>query len=229
MFGRGLRKTFGASIKGLDHLWCRGLRLSKLLGTKDMRCAIFATERIGDIGRYRKAHIIQFAHIIPTAVLGKGCDDRLKHAYAAIAGGTSAKPYDDVLTSFANSIHDQLACAVARGHHWITLLWRKQRQSAGLGDLNHCRIVLHEILRHDCPHQRVFHVDLHQLATHCSLKRLHKPFAAIAHRHLHDPCIRHLVENTFTCCLISLSRCQATLKRINRYDHLLHTSFVTLN
>ena len=69
MFGRSLRKAFGASIKGKDLFFCR-----TLLWSKYVRSTIFTTERIGDIGGYREANVIQFAHIIPFSMLGNGCD-----------------------------------------------------------------------------------------------------------------------------------------------------------
>ena len=137
-----------------------------------MCCAIFVTKRISDICRNREANIIQFAYIVPVASLRKTINNRPQHAYTAIAGGTSAKSYDDVFTAFSYGIHYQLTCAITCGHHRITLLWRKQRQSAGLGDFYHRCIALHEILRHDGSHQRVFHVDLYDLAPYRRLKRL---------------------------------------------------------
>ena len=178
----------------------------------------FATKRIGDIRCYRKPHVIQFAHIIPRTTFCKSIDNRPQHTYAAIAGGTTAKSYDDMFAASSYSIHHQLARTVARGHHRIALLWREQRQSAGLGDLNHRCIALYEILCHDGSHQRVFHVDIYYLAAHRRLKCLHKALAAIAHRHLHDLGLRHLRKNTLSSRLISLSRCQTALKRIYCYD-----------
>ena len=84
MLGRGLRKAFGASIKGLDHFWCCALDLRsslltlgnrielrllslnrKLLRRKNMCSTFLATKRISDIRCYREVHVIQLAHIIP--------------------------------------------------------------------------------------------------------------------------------------------------------------------
>ena len=93
MLGRSLRKALGTRIKGKNLFVYRSLDLRsslltlgnrielrllslnrKLLRRKNVCCAILATKWIGDIGRYRESHIIQFAHIVPIASLRKGCD-----------------------------------------------------------------------------------------------------------------------------------------------------------
>ena len=69
MFSRGLRKAFGASIKGKDLFIC-----CPFLRRKDMCSSILTTKWIGNIRRYREANVIQFTHIVPIASFGKGCD-----------------------------------------------------------------------------------------------------------------------------------------------------------
>ena len=70
-----------------------------------MCSALFATKWIGDIRCYREANVIQFAHIVPTSMLGKTIDNRPQHPYTTIAGGTTAKPYNDALAASSYSIH----------------------------------------------------------------------------------------------------------------------------
>ena len=144
MLGRHLGEPLGSSIESDDHF-----RSGSLLGRKHIGGTVVATEGIGNIGGNGEVDIVKGANVIPRAVLCKAVDDGAEHTDTAVACSAAAKSNDDMPTTSAHGIHNKLPRAVARSSHRVTLLQRKQCQSAGLGHFDDGRLALYQIRCND--------------------------------------------------------------------------------
>ena len=211
--GGDFGEPLGAGIEQWNH-FLRGA----LLRGKHVSCSVLAAQGIGDIGSNREAHGVEFANIIPRAVLRKAVDDGADHADAAVARRTAAKSDDDVLAPAAHGIRHKLTGAVAGRHQGIALLRGEECQSAGLSRLDHGCIAQHPIWCRDTSHERIPHIHLHNDSLPTGVgrggapKSLQPSFAAVADGNLYHLCLGHPRKNTRCRCLISLCGRQATLE-----------------
>ena len=226
MTGRDIGKPCGSGIERAHHC-----RRSSFLRGKDTGRPLLATERIGNVGSYgetdaaeagsgRCAQVLP-TNIIPRSVPGQAVDHGAKHADAAVAGGTTAKTYDDVAAASPDGISHELARAVGGGYQGITLFSREQREPAGPSHLYYSRIAHDKVVGRDAPHQRVAHREGYCLAPHCCPISLQPPLAAVADGYLSDLCPGPCRQNAFRRSTVRLTRRQATFHRIDSY-HRFH-------
>ena len=199
MPGRKFGKLSGSLIKVRHHSRC-----GTFLRGKDLSGTVDATQRILDIGSNGETDITEFTDVIKRTLFRPRIDKSLEHAHAGIAGSTAAKSDNDVFRATADGIDHQLTGTVTRSHHRITLFWRQQRQTAGLGNFYHRLVATQQIAGSDGTHQRVAHYDFLQFAPQCRMKRLQESLATIADRHLHDFCVRTHTQYAFRRCPIRL-------------------------